>query len=212
MHHLFIFIDCPRINEPLAAALLDLFLVDLVKIVDPDHQLASQVVEQHPGHALALGRRRRCQGGVLPLPLTLTGAQLIQRDVVDPEQPALLQVWGRDAPPAPQVLIDAIGQDLAQRAVGLCPLLEPDRGIDRVQLHRQVERLKDALGQNRVLKPTWSRTAHSAIDPRAQQADFDKVVEMPGLQGSILPVVGEAQQLSRLTVQRIVAAQGTERG
>ena len=43
--------------------------------------------------------------------------------------------------------------------------------------------------------------ADGLVERRAQQRSLNKVIEMPSLEGSVLPIVGEAQQLARLLLQ-----------
>ena len=51
-----------------------------------------------------------------------------------------------------------------------------------------------------------------AVKTRSQQPHLDEVVEVSGLQRSILPVVREAQHLPRMSGERAVLAQPTYRG
>ena len=50
------------------------------------------------------------------------------------------------------------------------------------------------------------------MNGRAQQADLNEIVEMPGLERSILAIVGEAQQFACLPFQALIAPQGTNGG
>src|SRR6266571_4118283 len=45
------------------------------------------------------------------------------------------------------------------------------------------------------------RLAHCLVERRAQQGGLNKVIEMPGLQGSVLTVVSEAQELAGVFLQ-----------
>ena len=43
------------------------------------------------------------------------------------------------------------------------------------------------------------------MERRAQECDLHEVIEVPRLQGGVLPVVGEAQQLARFGTSRLAA-------
>ncbi len=55
--------------------------------------------------------------------------------------------------------------------------------------------------------PLAAALFHRPVKRRAQQRDLHKVVEMPGLQRSILTVVGEAEQFSGRLFQLAVPLQ-----
>jgi hypothetical protein len=77
------------------------------------------------GGRTARGRRRTHRGDASAqhrpgaANAVLVGDQLVETDVVDREQPELLEVRVRVAPAAPLIEPDAVGEDLAQRALGL---------------------------------------------------------------------------------------------
>ena len=60
-------------------------------------------------------------------------------------------------------------------------------------------RLEDGLAEGGVVELAVRRLLKRLADPRAQAHHLDEVVEVPGLQRRVLPVVGEAQEfLSRV--------------
>src|SRR6266851_6083033 len=58
-----------------------------------------------------------------------------------------------------------------------------------------MQRLKDPVGQIIVTQPLRSSLLHRAIERRAKEPDFDKIVEVTSLERGILPVIGKAEHL-----------------
>src|SRR2546421_10457331 len=55
--------------------------------------------------------------------------------------------------------------------------------------------LKDLVGQIIVPQSLRSGLFHRAIECRAKKADFNKIVEVTGLERGILPIIGKAEHL-----------------
>ena len=142
------------------------------------------------------------------------GEQLVVRgeireaQVLHPDHAELLQVRVRVPPAASLIEPDAVGQHLPQRALGLlqveaaeCRLQQPLGADLRV---RPVEAERALLGDSKLVaaEPVRTGILKCAEKARADQADEEEVVEVAGLECRVLAVVGEPEQLSRVTVHR----------
>lgn len=196
-----VLVDRPRLDQPLAALLDKRLLVLRVEVVDLDRQLPPHVVEEHPGDPLPHGRGGGRQSPVGRPPLLLGPAQLVQDRVADLQEAALLQV-GRGNPPAPpEVAVEPIPEHLAEGLVRVGLPLEPGRRVAGVRLEREGEGVEHPLGEDVVPQPVRPGADGRRVERAPQQADLDEVVEVPGLEGGVLAVVGEAEDLLRPVVQ-----------
>ena len=76
----------------------------------------------------------------------------------------------------------------------------------------EVELADDRLGELVMRKAVRPGRGDRPVQRRAQQADLDEVVEVARLEGRVLAVVGEREELARLRVERRVGAQRAHRG
>ena len=67
----FVFIDSPRVGQPLAALLAHTLLKRGIQVIDLDGQLAAHEVEQHLGHACPGLRSGFRKSGMERLPVSL---------------------------------------------------------------------------------------------------------------------------------------------
>ncbi len=74
-------------------------------------------------------------------------------------------------------------------------------------LRRQSQRIKDALGELIVPDAALPGCLNRCVEGRAHEAHFDEIVEVPGLQRGVLPIVSETEQLARFLIQRVVPSQ-----
>ncbi len=167
-------------------------------------QLAAQVVQQHLGDACTRVAGVASASAGCRSAHSSSAAHNSSSDAYSMlEQAALLQVGRGDAPAAAQVVVDAIGEHLAQGAVGLAALAwNLTVGSLAYSSIGRFKRLEDALRQHLVGDARLRRPpARPGTAPRAT-GHLHKIVEMAGLQRGILAVVGEAEQLARLRSQR----------
>src|SRR6185437_15529135 len=59
----------------------------------------------------------------------------------------------------------------------------------------QPQRLEDCLAKRGVIECMVWRVLESFVDARPQSYDLHKIIEMASLQGGVLAIIGEAQQL-----------------
>jgi hypothetical protein len=141
-------------------------------------------------------------------PVPIVGQQRREPLVADAQESAILEVRLGHPPAAREIGERAIGQDLLHRPAGA---LEARAGFDR-GLHpsggRQGERLEDRRPEPR--DPERCAALERPHEPRADQHRLHEIVGVPGLEGGVLAVVGEAQELGRapLTRQLAQAAHG----
>jgi len=98
-------------------------------------------------------------------------------------------------------VVKPISQNIAQ---GLFRLLfgeEFDPWIIGVIFLRQIQGREGPLRQFVMADPYRSGIRYGPVKGRTDKADFNEVVEVSGLQGGILAVVGEAQKFPRLEVE-----------
>ncbi len=129
-------------------------------------------------------------------------AEVAKRHVFDLQQSALLKVGRGDSPASLEVAVNPVADHIPHRPVGVGLLGELDTGLAGIKLERQVEGLEDAEGQFVVGDSFRSGRLCGLVERGAQQADLDEVVEMAGLERSVLAVVGEAEQLLRVLLER----------
>ena len=122
--------------------------------------------------------------------------ELVERLVVDSQQPGLLEVRRGDPPATLQVAVEAVAEDVAQGSSVSSLAPRTALRVAGVQLERQGQRVEDPPAARRGAGPPPRRWPLPGAAP-TQQADLDEVVEVPGLQRSVLAVVGEAEELAR---------------
>ena len=128
--------------------------------------------------------------------------------VLEAEQSAILEIGGGDPPASLKVAVQEVFDRLAKRRLGVAPGRPANFRIRRVILEPEVERLERMSREAAMFQRAFPR--RGLVQRRAQKGDLGEVVEMPGLQRGVLPVVGEAQQLSRFGRQRVLALQFDE--
>jgi hypothetical protein len=174
--------------------------------VDLHGQLAAHEVEEGLEDLLPLvggeGRERRAGA----LPGGLVGDEVGEGLVADVEETALLEVREGDAPASLQVAVDAVAEDVAEGALGVGLREKPHVRVAGVGRERQAERLEDPLGQLVVLDSRGAGVDDGPVEPGAEDTDLDEVVEVARLEGRVLPVVGEAEELLRLLGEGLLRA------
>ena len=188
-------IDRPRVSKHLRTAAAKLLLVDLLKVVHPDAEFAAHVVEQRLRNGLAHRRRRGHERGMALAPVFLARAQVVQRLVANLEEAALLQVRRHDPPPAPEVAVQPVSKHVPQGAPGLFLGGVAHQGVVVVRLFGQIQRFEDALCDDIVGESVLVRSVRRPKQGASEERNLDEVVEVPGLQRCVLPIVCEAQQL-----------------
>ena len=131
------------------------------------------------------------------------GRKFVQPAVGDGQQVELVEVGVVEAPAAPQITQEPVANDEAHGALRVLPGKAHQFGGS--QIFRQggevglvkTQGLEDGVGQG-FLGQHALVVLQRAHQGRAQGEQKDKVVEMPRLQGGVLAVVGEAQQLARI--------------
>ncbi len=193
----------PRPGQPLLARPLKDVEV-LAEVLHVDGQRPPHEVEQSTGDLLAQGRVGAPQHGVRGLPALFVGGEPVQILVVDPQQPRLLQVRHRDAPAALQVAVEAVSHDLPEGLHG--PALHGGRQVRarRVFAGRQAHHLGDGLGEVVVAQPLLTGPHRGLVQGAAQLRHLGEVVEVPGLERGVLPVVDEGEQLAGLLAQALL--------
>ena len=117
--------------------------------------------------------------------------------VVHAEQSALFEIREDDAPTAAEVGYGAIEEECLESLF----IVTTYRGEDRFGIavgefeERQVKRLEDGLADGGVGEGLVRRDFERFENGGTQLNDLGKVVEVAGLQGGVLHVVGEAQDL-----------------
>ena len=201
-------------------ALLERLLPGRVEGVNLYRQLAAHEVEQCLGDPHPVAGRGQCERrvrvpaaldldpiGQLARPYLLVGATLAEAVVVDPQQPSLFEVRGRQPPATLLVAVDPVGKHLPQHLVGFAASRPAQLRISRIQLGRQPQLIEDRLRDAVMRKPLRAYGRRSAVKARAQEADLDEVIEVPGLERRVLPIVREAEQLARLGIELAVLPQ-----
>src|SRR5262249_7085637 len=123
----------PRLDQVLAGALLDALVLPAIEIRDIDSQLAAHVVEEYAAGSGALLGGRGGERRVQRRPLGRIGRKPVERDVVDLEESALLQVGRGDAPAAAKVEIEVVAEGIPESALGLLALYILDLGVPGVE-------------------------------------------------------------------------------
>ena len=141
----------------------------------------------------------------------VVGGDLVQVEVVEAEQAGLLQVRHRDPPAAFQVEVDAVGDHAAQRAPRYSRWLNRSAGF----CANESPAARSSAAATLWATSSWHspRSPASRGRPVQRAADLghlDEVVEVPGLQAGVLPVVDEGQQLARLVGQVRPGAQAPD--
>ena len=149
----------------------------------------------HGGHH-GVGGEERC-----------LAAEFVQAAVLNGQQVELVEVWVVEAPSAAQVSQQAVAQDEAQRALGLLASQAHELGCLQVLGERagirtvEAEGLENGIGQMLFVEHA-TLLLKRGHECRAEGEQEDEVVEVAGLQGGVLPVVSEAQQLAWIWLVR----------
>ncbi len=195
----------PRLAQLREGAVAHLLQVRPVEVDRLDGKPAPHPVEQIAEKPLArLGRRPRQQR--MPRgPLFLIGRALGERGVADAEEPKLFEVGVREAPPSAQIVVEPVAEHVAQRLPRPVRLRALGVWRARVVAGRQAQVVQHLVRQHVVHQRAARLVAQRREERPAQEQDHHEVVEVPGLKGGVLPVVGEAEQLAGGLRQRRVA-------
>ena len=131
-------------------------------------------------------------------PSPAVGGELVEPVIVDAQQPALLEVRLRHPPGAAEVLQRQIVEQVDHRRPRP---LEARPAVDR-GLHPGGRRQRKRVEQGRP-QTVEGEAAVRGQGPHQGAPELDhqhEVVEVPGLEGRVLAVVGEAQELADLAV------------
>ena len=181
-------------------------MLNSVEIAGFEAQRAPHHIENGDGHLRAFLRGHGGQHGVGREERYLA-TELGQASVLDGQQVELVEVRVVEAPSAAQVSQQAVTQDEAQRALGLLAGQAHELGGLQVLGERtgvgavEAECLEHGIGQMLLVEHA-TLLLQCGHECRAEGEQEDEVVEVPSLQGSVLPVVGEAQQLARVWLVR----------
>ncbi len=187
--------DRPRVAQVLLGQRPDRLEPVRAQRPDPDRQRPAHLVQQHPQQPLPLHRRQLAQAAGLP-PGSVVD-DFVQGGVVDAQQPGVFQVR-------------PVGHRLPQCPLGLLPRQRAlHRRRDRVLLPGQPERADHRPGQRVMAQPARPGRRRCPVQSAAHQPDLHEIVEVPGLQGGVLPVVGERQHLAGLLGQILLPPQGS---
>ena len=127
------------------------------------------------------------------LPAGIVRGELVQALVGDAEQASLFEVGLVDAPAAGEVFERSVLEQVDHRALALLVAgAARDRVLEEVA-RREFERIEDALAE--FGEAERAVLADGLGERGTQQRDLHEVVEVPGLQRSILPVIGETERL-----------------
>jgi hypothetical protein len=145
-------------------------------------------------------------------PVLLGGSEFGERFVFDDEQAGLFEVGLREPPAAHEVAVEAVGEHLAEHAVGVGACRSLEFLVAGVGVERQVQRLEHLLRDLVVGEAVGAGVGDRSPECGAQQGDLDEVVEVAGLQRGVLAVVGERQQLLGICAEFGVGAQLADGG
>ena len=190
--------------------MLNLFQLAAFEVVGVDDKFSTHEVEQCLGDLDAVCRLGMFQGRMAGFPDIFGLADFAEGDVVDFEQAALFQVGRGDSPAATQIVVEAIAQDVAQGTLRVHSCLKANRWVGGVLFERQSEGIEDPLGEFLMGDAILAGLLDRLEERGTKGADFDKVIEMARLQGGVLAVVGEAEQLLGV-LREIVVAEGPNR-
>ena len=109
-------------------------------------------------------------------------AEFIQREVVDLQQTALFKIWRGHTPASPEIVIQAVADNVAKRALRLDLGLELQFRIFRVASERKIERVEYLLCKH-VMRESRRPSYRAGLQKgRSQEADFDEVVKVARLE------------------------------
>src|SRR5207302_4820355 len=92
--------------------------------------------------------RRSCrQGSMATSPGWLVDTEFIKGEIFDLKEAALFKVWRGDSPTAAKIMIEPITEYIPKGPLRFCARVEPHRRIARVVLQRDLQHVKDLLGQ-----------------------------------------------------------------
>ncbi len=141
------------------------------------------------------------------------------------DQAQLFEIRIVEAPAPAQVEVDSIAEDVAQGVLDLTACVSPDVRLLHVFGARtrvvaiEAQRREDRGGDFVFRKYLAGICIDRCEERAAQQKHLDEVVEVPGLQRCVLPVIGEAENLlcfvaeiSVLFVEIAQRAEGEHRG
>ena len=153
-----------------------------------------------PASALRSSRRRSGERFVI-------GRKIVERDVVSANKAQFFEVRIRETPAAPLIDPGAVRKHASQRAFRLHLANAFDLGIEHPLLsplafagdepQRACRRPPNSSSE----RPSGPAARDGRQSSGAQQRDKQEVIKVAGLQCSVLPIVGKAEQLASLRRQ-----------
>ena len=110
------------------------------------------------------------------------GGEFGERLVLDDQLTGLFEVRLGDPPAAHEVAVEAVGEHLAEHAVGVGTCRSLEFLLAGVRVERQVQRLEHLLRNLVVGEALLARVGDGAPQRGAQQGDLHEVVEVAGLE------------------------------
>src|SRR4051812_28651214 len=101
-------------------------------------------------------------------PFLLRGDEIVERLVVDLEQARLLEVRGGNPPPALQIAVDAVAENIAECRIRLRSGRELHRRIDGVVGYVEGERRRPPARELVVTEPRCPRHGRCAVQGRTE--------------------------------------------
>ena len=161
-----------------------------------DGVFEAEKVEDRAEKVSAFVMRQRVQERCV-LPERIRCGNLVQVQIVDAEQGTLLKVRQHNPPTPPQIR-DSTVEEVRLETLLVAPPDVRERWFltaIRELEERQSKRLEHGLAKRGVIEGMAWRVLEGFVDACPQPHDLDEIVEMAGLQCSVLAVISEAQQL-----------------
>lgn len=194
----------PRVRQPLLGGPLQGLEGVVAEVGHVDRQRAAHLVKERLDDLCAQRRVGVPQRGVRGVPAVLLAGHPVQVLVVDLQQARLLQVRHGDAPAALQIQVEPEGDHVAQRAGRIAGQAGGEVGVTRVVAGCECEGVGDGRGQLLVVQAVLAGVQRRPVQRPAQLGDLHEVVEVARLEGGVLPVVDEGEELARLLVQSLL--------
>ena len=141
------------------------------------------------------------EGLVRALPVGVAGAELVERFVLDVEEATLLEVWHREPPASLHVEEHTVGENVTHGALRALLDVELGVGLGRVKLESRSRRearfegVEEPLRKVSILDAFGTGLRDGGVEAAADEGHLHEVVEVAGLEGGVLAVVGKAQEL-----------------
>ena len=188
------FVETPKLIKVLFRAPPDLLLIRFLQAAGSDGELTAKLIQKCPRNTKPVGwckgSRRRME-----LPAGVVRAQRLKPAIANPQQADVFQVRLHDPPTAPQVFVDAILGQFDKH-----PHYVVGGGRRRIKLRilGDTAYCETAGGDNCLCDAVESQfvmTQQGRVQRATKQRDVNKIVEVPGLERSVLPIIGEREDL-----------------